>query len=119
MLVMEGIAKLVTDTSGCANGLVDVSMGMPVNPVVYAAGHYVVSQFHRECAIYTATLKLWRHQLERRDMMGNDYLMLRFTLADRLLDEVEATLVLAIEVGRSQDVLAKHHRSCAFRCLLS
>ena len=108
MLVMEDITKLVTDTSGYANGLIDVSMGMPVNPVVDATGLYVVRQFNCECAIYAAAQKLWRHQLERRDMMCDNYLMLSSTLADRLLDEVEAPLVFAVEIGRCQDVITKH-----------
>ena len=64
MLVMKGIAKLVADATCRANGLVDIAMGMTINPVVDTAVCDVVGQFYGECSIDPAAAELWRHQLK-------------------------------------------------------
>ena len=106
VLHVEGIAKLIADAAGRANGLVDVTMGVTVYPIVDAAVSDVVSQFHGESAIDPAAAKLWRHQLEGGHMVGDDHLMLGLTFCHRPFDEIEATLMLLVKVRERQYVLA-------------
>ena len=98
VLHVEGIAKLIADASGSANGLVDVTVGVTVYPVADAAVSDVVGQFHGERPIDPTATELWRHQLEGRHMVGNDHLMLGLTFCHRPFDEIEATLMLLVKV---------------------
>ena len=59
MLIVEGIAKLIADTASGADGLVNVTMGMTVNPVIDAAGCNIVSKFDGEGSVDATFLKLW------------------------------------------------------------
>ena len=59
MLIVKGIAKLITDTAGGTDGLVNVTMGMAVNPVIDAAGCNIVRKFDGKSSIDTTFLKLW------------------------------------------------------------
>ena len=56
---MESIAKLIADTAGGTDGLVNVTMGMAVNPVIDAAGRNIVRKFNGESSIDATFLKLW------------------------------------------------------------
>jgi hypothetical protein len=56
---MESIAKLIADTAGGTDGLVNVTMGMTVNPVIDTAGCYIVSKFEGEGSIDATSLKVW------------------------------------------------------------
>ena len=58
---MGGVAELVADTMGVTYYLVDVAVGMAINPIVYPAISNVVGQFDSKGTIYPAALKLWRH----------------------------------------------------------
>ena len=59
MFIMESIAKLIADTAGGTDGLVNVTMGMAVNPVIDTAGCNIVSKFDGEGSIDATSLKLW------------------------------------------------------------
>ena len=43
MLILENIAKLVTNALGSADNLVDIPVGMAVDPVVYTAVGYKIA----------------------------------------------------------------------------
>ena len=58
MLVAEGIAELVADTASGADNLVNIAMGMTVNPVVDAAGCNIVSKFDGEGSVDVTFQKL-------------------------------------------------------------
>lgn len=58
MFVMEGIAKLIADAMGSADSLVNITMGMAVNPVVDAAGCNIVIKINGESPINAISLKL-------------------------------------------------------------
>ena len=64
MLVVEGISELIADATGRANGLVNIAMGVTVNPVVDAAIFDIVGQLYGEGSIDSAAAELWRHELE-------------------------------------------------------
>ena len=98
VLHVEGIAKLVADAAGCANGLVDVTVGVTIYPVVNAAVSDVVGQFYGERSIDPAAAELRRHQLEGGHMVGDDHLMFGLTFCHRPFDEIEATLMLLVKV---------------------
>lgn len=103
---MGDIAELVAEAAGCADGFVDVAVRMAVNPVVDSAVGDVIGQFYGKGAVDAAALELRGNQLIRRDMVGDDNLVLGLAGTDRLLDEVEAALMLTVEIGIPQQVLA-------------
>lgn len=103
---MGDVAELVAEATGCADGFVDVAVGVTVDPVVNAAGGDVVGQFDGECAVDEAALELGSDQLIGRDMVGDNDFVLGLAGADGLLDEVEAALMLVVEIGIPQQVLA-------------
>lgn len=59
MFVVEGITELVADTASSADSLVNIAMGMTVNPVVDAAGCNIVSKFDGEGSVDVTSQKLW------------------------------------------------------------
>ena len=59
MLVVEGIAELVADAASGADSLVNIAMGMAVNPIVDAAGCNIISKFDGEGSIDLTSQKLW------------------------------------------------------------
>lgn len=59
MFVVEGITELVADTASSADSLVNIAMGMTVNPIVDAAGCNVVSKFDGEGSVDVTSQKLW------------------------------------------------------------
>lgn len=101
---MGDVAELVAEAAGGADGLVDVAVRVAVDPVVDSAVGDVVGQLDGECAVDAAALKLRGNQLIGRDMVGDDDFVLGLAGTDRLLDEVEAALVFAIEIGIPQQV---------------
>ena len=102
---MGDVAELVAEAVGGADGLVDVAVGVAVDPVIDSAVGNVVGQFDGECAVNAAALELWGNQLIGWYVVGDDDLVLGVAGADGLLDEVEATLMLAVEIGVPQQVL--------------
>ena len=73
---MGNVAELVAEAVCGADGLVDVAVGVAVDPVVDAAGGDVVGQFYGECAVDAAALELGCDQLIGRDMVGdNDFVL--------------------------------------------
>ena len=58
---MECVAKLVADTMGLADYLVDVAVGMAINPIVYPAISNVVGKFCSEGTVDSAAIEFWRH----------------------------------------------------------
>jgi len=105
VFVVRDVAELVAEAAGGADGLVNVAVGVTVNPVVDSAGGDVVGQLDGECAVDAAALELRGNQLIGRYVVGDDDLVLGVASADGLLDEVEATLMLAVEIGVPQQVL--------------
>ena len=59
MFVVEGITELVADAASGADSLVNIAMGMTVNPVVDVASCNIVSKFDGEGSVDTTSLKLW------------------------------------------------------------
>ena len=106
MFVVGDVAELVAEAAGGADGLVDVAVRVAVDPVVDSAVGDVVGQLDGEGAVDAAALELRGNQLIRRDMVGDDNLVLGLAGTDRLLDEVEAALMLTVEIGIPQQVLA-------------
>ena len=106
VFVVRGVAELVAEAAGDADGFVDVAVGMAVDPVVDSAVGDVVGQLDGECAVDAATLELWGYQLIGRYVVGDNDLVLGLAGADGLLDEVEAALILVVEIGIPQHVLA-------------
>ena len=103
---MGDVAYLVAEAAGGADGLVDVAVRMAVNPVIDSAVGDVVGQFYGKGAVDTAVLELRGNQLIGRYVVGDDDLVLGLAGADRLLDEVEAALMLDVEIGIPQQVFA-------------
>lgn len=99
---MGDVAELVAEAAGGTDGFVDVAVGVAVDPVVDSAVGDVVGQFDGERAIDAATLELRGNQLIGRDVVGDDDLVFGLAGADGLLDEVEAALMLVVEIGISQ-----------------
>ena len=106
VFVVGDVAELVAEAAGGADGLVNVTVGVAVDPVVDSAVGDVVGQFNGERAVDAAALELRGNQLIGWDMVGDDDLVLGLAGADGLLDEVEAALMLDVEVGIPQQVLA-------------
>ena len=105
VFVVGDVAELVAEAAGVADGLVDVAVGVAVDPVVDSAVGDVVGQFDGEGAVDVAALELWGNQLIGWDMVGDDDLVLGLACADGLFDEVEAALMLVVEIGIPQQVL--------------
>ena len=103
---MGDVAELVAEAVGGADDLVDVAVGVAVDPVVDSAIGDVVGQLDSECAVDAAALELRGNQLIGWDMVGDDDFVLGLAGTDGLLDEVEAALVLAVEIGIPQQVFA-------------
>ena len=106
VFVVGDVAELVAEATGGADGFVDVAVGVAVNPIVDSAVGDVVGQLDGERAVDAAALELWGNQLIGRDMVGDDDLVLCLAGVDGLLDEVEAALVFAVEIGIPQQVFA-------------
>ena len=102
---MGDVAELVAEAAGGADGLVDVAVGVAVDPVVDSAVGDVVGQLDGECAVDAAAPELRGNQLIGWDMVGDDDLVLGLAGADGFLDEVEAALMLVVEIGIPQQVL--------------
>ena len=99
---MGDVAELVAEAAGGADGLIDVAVGMAIDPVVDSAVGDIVCQLDGECAVDAAALELWGDQLIGRYVVGDDDLVLSLAGTDRLLDEVEAALVFVVEIGIPQ-----------------
>ena len=102
---MGDVAELVAEAAGGADGLVDVAVGVAVDPVVDSAVGDVVGQLDGEGAVDAAAPELRGNQLIGWDMVSDDDLVLGLAGADGFLDEVEAALMLAVEIGIPQQVL--------------
>ena len=73
---MGDVAELVAEAAGGADGLVDITVGVAVDPVVDSAGGDVVGQFDGEGAVDAAALELGSDQFIGRDMVGdNDFVL--------------------------------------------
>ncbi len=59
---MAHISKLIRDTFCLSYHLVDVSMGMAIYPIVYAAMGNKISKFGCKGTVYRASLEIWRNQ---------------------------------------------------------
>lgn len=105
VFVVGDVAELVAEAVGVADGLVDVAVGVAVDPIVNSAVGDVVGKLDGECAVDTAAMKLRGSQLIGRYVVGDDYLVLGLASVDGLLDEVEAALMLVVEIGIPQQVL--------------
>ena len=103
---MGDVAELVAEAMGGTDGLVDVAVGVAIDPVVDSAVGDVIGQLDGECAVDAAALELWGNQLIGRYMVGDDNLVFGLAGADGLLDEAEAALMFAVEIGIPQQVLA-------------
>ena len=103
---MGDVAELVAEAVGGAYGFVDVAVGVAVDPVVDSAVGDVVGQLDGEGAVDAAALELRGNELIRRDMVGDDDFVFGLAGTDGSLDEVEAALMLAVEIGIPQQVLA-------------
>ena len=66
---------MVAEAVGGADGLVDVVVGVAVDPVVDAAGGDVAGGIGGECAVDAAALELRGDQLIGRYMVGDDDLV--------------------------------------------
>ena len=106
VFVVGDVAELVAEAAGGPDGFVDVAMGVAVDPVVNFAVGDVVGQLDGEGAVDAAALELRGNQLIGRHVVGDDDLVLGLAGADGLLDEVEAALMLAVEIGIPQQVFA-------------
>lgn len=106
VFVVGDVAELVAEAAGGADGFVDVAVGVAVNPVVDSAFGDVVGQLNGEGAVDAAALELRGNQLIGWDMVGNNDFVFGLAGVDRLLDEVEAALMLVVEIGILQQVLA-------------
>ena len=102
---MGDVAELVAEAAGGADGFVDVAVGVAVDPVVDSAVSDVVGQFDGECAVDAAALELRGNQLIGRHMVGDNDFVIGLAGTDGLLDEVEAALMLVVEIGIPQQVL--------------
>ena len=105
VFVVGDVAELVAEATGGADCFVDVAVGMAVDPVVDSAVSDVVGQLDGERTVDAAALELWGNQLIGRNVVGDDDLVFGLAGADGLLDEVEAELMLAVEIGIPQQVL--------------
>ena len=106
VFVVGDVAELVAEAAGGADGLVYVAVGVAIDPIVDSAVGYVVGQFDGECAVDAAALELWGDQLIGWNMVGDNDLVLGLAGADGLLDEVEAALMLSVEIRIPQQVFA-------------
>lgn len=106
VFVVGDVAELVAEAAGGPDGFVDVAMGVAVDPIVDSAVGDVVGQLDGEGAVDAAALELRGNQLIGRHVVGDDDLVLGLAGADGLLDEVEAALMLAVEIGIPQQVFA-------------
>jgi len=104
VFVVGDVAELVAEAAGGADGFVDVAMGVAVDPIVDSAVGDVVGQLDGECAVDAAALELGSDQLIGWDVVGDNDFVLGLAGADGLLDEVEAALMLAVEIGIPQQV---------------
>ena len=55
---MGDIAELIAEAAGGADGLVNVAVGMAVDPIVDSTASDVVGQLDSECAVDAAALEL-------------------------------------------------------------
>ena len=108
VFVVGDVAELVAEAAGGTDGFVDVAVGVAVDPIVDSAVGDVVGQLDGEGAVDAATLELWGNQLIGRYVVGDDDLVLGLAGVDRLLDEVEAALMLVVKVGIPQQVFARY-----------
>ena len=106
VFVVGDVAELVAEAAGGSDGFVDVAMGVAVYPIVDSTVRDVVGQLDGERAVDAAALELRGNQLIGRYVVGDDDLVLGLAGTDGLLDEVKAALMLAVEVGIPQQVLA-------------
>ena len=88
MFVVGDVAELVAEAAGGTDGFVDVAVGVAVDPVVDSAVGDVVGQLDGKCAVDAAALELRGNQLIRRDVVGDNDLVLGLAGTDGLLDEV-------------------------------
>ena len=79
---MGDIAELIAEAAGGADGLVNVAVGMAVDPIVDSTASDVVGQLDSECAVDAAALELRGNQLIGWDMVGDDDLVLGLARTD-------------------------------------
>lgn len=103
---MGNVAELVAKAASSADGLVDVAVGVAIDPIVDSAAGDVVGQFDGKCTVDAAAVELRCNKLIGRHMMGNDDFVFGLARTYGLLDEVKATLMLAVEIEIPQQVLA-------------
>ncbi|MDE6786099.1 MAG: hypothetical protein K2J46_03545 [Muribaculaceae bacterium] len=64
MLILEYITELVADALGTANSLVDIPVGITVDPVINRTSGYIYSPNSTVKAPLMLLFKFSRHQLE-------------------------------------------------------
>lgn len=105
---MGDITQLIGQDEGVANLRFDIAVRVAIDPVVYAAFSNVVAQLHGESAVDATADKLRGGAKSRWHMVGEHNLLLGFAFRDSLFDELQAPLVLAVEIVRRKQVLAIH-----------
>ena len=105
---MGDIAQLIGQDEGVADLRFDIAVRVAIDPVVYAAVGDIVAQLHGESAVDGTADKLRGGAKFRRHMVGEHNLRLGLAFSDSLLDELQAPLVLAVEIVRRKQVFAVH-----------
>gem|GEM_PF-2658885 len=72
VLSLKNIPKLIAQTFCLPDHLVDVTMAMSIDPIVYITILNIVRKLDCKCTIDRAALKFRRHQLIRRNMVSDD-----------------------------------------------
>lgn len=106
---MGDIAQLIGQDEGVADLRFDIAVRVSIDPVVYAAVGNIVTQLHGESAVDATADKLRGRAKSRRHMVGEHNLRLGFAFRDSLLDELQAPLVLAVEIVCRKQVFTVHN----------
>ena len=85
---MGDVAELVAEAACGADGLVDVAVGVAVDPVVDTADSDVVGQLDGECTVDATAPELRGNQLIGWDVVGDNDPVHGLVGSDGFLDEV-------------------------------
>ena len=106
MLPMRYIAQLIGHNSSIAYLCINITMRVTVNPVINSTVGNIIAQFHGKGTIDGTATKLCRRAKSSWHVMRKHNSRFGFASHNGLLNKLQASLMLSVEIGCCQQVVS-------------
>ena len=103
VFVCEYISHLIRNALGLADKHIDISVGMPINPIFDRACRDKATQLDYEGSVKITVFELGRHQFVTGNMVCCYDNMVRRAILNTLVQEVETPVMLFVEMHPVQE----------------